>query len=134
MFKLPVCPYCHTVYRYGDVKNNKENIIKCYHCKNKFKQSKIKGFLILGLILTVSAVTLNIIILNLTASFITSIVPVIAVSIAAVILFMILSPFFTGYVKIKNIEPIEIPSEKITEEINTKQKKSVKIRNRKTNK
>ena len=84
--------------------------------------------------MTAAAVTLNIIILNMTASFITSIVPIIVVSITAVILFMILTPFFTGYKKLGNTEFIEIPSEKITDTDNKKVKRSVKTRNRKTNK
>ncbi len=134
MFRLPICPYCHTIFRYGDVKNNKENIIECYHCKNEFKKGRIKGYIILGLIITALAVTLNIIILNLTASFVTSIIPIMIVSIVAVILFMILTPFFTEYKRMENNEIKEIPSVNIAEQTNIKQKRSVKTRNRKTNK
>lgn len=100
MFKLPTCPYCNTIYRYRDVKNNNNiKVIKCYHCKNLIKKSKLKGYIVLGLILTALAVTVNILILNLTADFITSVVPITVISIATVILFMILSPYFTDYKK-----------------------------------
>lgn len=36
MLRLPVCPYCHTVYDYKQVqKASKLKKMKCYHC-NKF--------------------------------------------------------------------------------------------------
>lgn len=47
MLKLPVCPYCKTIYSNKDVKQiskQKEEI--CYHCKNKFQVSYIKGRII----------------------------------------------------------------------------------------
>lgn len=133
MFKLPICPYCHTVYSYKDVKINKESIIKCYHCKNKFSQNKIKCFFILTIIIMI-AVAINIIILNSSGNLISSIIPVTIVSVTAVVLYMILTPYFTEYKKLKNIELREIPDTKITEEYKIKQKKSVKIKNKKNNK
>lgn len=44
MFKLPVCPHCHTVYRYGDVRQvmNKKQY-ECYNCKKTMIISK-KGY------------------------------------------------------------------------------------------
>ena len=136
MFRLPVCPYCKTVYSYKEVRKNKnEKIIKCYHCKNNFRVSNIKGYAVLALIVATVAVTLNLIVLNLTADFISSIFPLIIISITAVLIFILFSPFFSGYKKIKNIEVKEIPKETI-EEVNTdntirKQKRSVKTRQRK---
>ena len=60
MFKLPICPYCHTIYRYGDVKKvSKKSFEKCYHCKKDFKVSK-SGILVLLLIIMVIGVALNI--------------------------------------------------------------------------
>ena len=47
MFKLPVCPYCRTVYTSKEVKKiSKSKIHKCYHCNKKFKVSYIKGRII----------------------------------------------------------------------------------------
>lgn len=110
MFKLPVCPYCNTVYSYKDVKNNRnKKEIECYHCKNKFKQRKIIGFSVLAAILLVIAVVFNLIILNLTAEFITSIIPLMAVSLIAVLLFMIINPFFTEYKKTNSKDIKKIP-------------------------
>jgi NADH:ubiquinone oxidoreductase subunit K len=135
MFRLPVCPYCKTVYSYKEVRNNKnEKIIECYHCKNNFRVSNIKGYAVLPLIVATVAVTLNLIVLNLTADFISSIFPLVIISLTAALVFILFSPFFSGYKRIKNIEVKEIPKETI-EEVNTdksrKQKRSVKTRQRK---
>ncbi len=103
MFKMPVCPYCHTVYRYGDVRKNKnKKIIECYHCKKYFNQKKYLGYAVLAVILVFIAVVINLIILNLTADFLTSIIPLIIVSVSAVIIFMIFNPFFVSYKKTKD--------------------------------
>lgn len=60
MSKLPTCPYCNTIYRYGDVRKSLgTSKIKCYHCKKKFKVSKIK-ILILFLIIAFITAILNI--------------------------------------------------------------------------
>jgi CXXC-20-CXXC protein len=133
MFKLPVCPYCNTVYSYKDVKKNRDKkIIKCYHCKNEFKKNNINGYFVLALIIVILTVALNLIILNLTADFITSIVPLMVISIIAVIIFILLTPFFSNYKKIKDIEYKEFPVVTISDDnVNKKQKRSVKNRQRK---
>lgn len=45
------CPHCHTIYRYGDVKNlmNRKSTI-CYHCKKEILISKKKFFILFLLI------------------------------------------------------------------------------------
>lgn len=51
MPKLPVCPHCKTIYRYGDVckiMHKKSHI--CYNCKKVFNLKR-KKFLILFLII-----------------------------------------------------------------------------------
>ena len=51
MLKLPLCPYCHAVYHYRQVRENthKEEIA-CHNCGKKFKVSYKKGraLLLLG--------------------------------------------------------------------------------------
>lgn len=133
MFKLPVCPYCRTVYSYKDIrKNRNKKVIECYHCKNEFKKSNFKGYAVLALIICAAAVTVNLIILNMTAEFITSIIPIMIISVSAVIIFMILTPFFSDYKKIKGVKEKEIPSGKIDESDSAgKRKRSVKNRQRK---
>lgn len=99
MFKLPVCPYCKTVYRYKDVKkNSKKSVIKCYHCKQEFKNSR-KGFVVLALIVIIAAVLLNVFILNITSDNFMSVVPIAFVSIGAVLIGLLLAPFFIKYKK-----------------------------------
>lgn len=34
--KLPICPYCHTVYRYKDIIQLKGKETVCYYCKETF--------------------------------------------------------------------------------------------------
>lgn len=133
MFKLPVCPYCKTVYSYGDVKKNKnKKVIECYHCKNQIKQRKFPDYAVSAVILAAAAVILNLVVLNMTADFITSIIPIVLISVTAVILFLITIPFFTGYKKVKGIEK-KIPDLNITDNnVKKKQKRSVKIKNKKS--
>ena len=65
MFKLPVCPHCHTIYRYKDVSrvmNKKEQ--ECYNCKRKIIISR-KGFWLLILIAVILSVGSTFLILNI---------------------------------------------------------------------
>ena len=60
MLKLPVCPHCHTIYRYGDVKKTLyEKNHKCYHCNKIFIISKIRIlflFIIIALIVSLALI------------------------------------------------------------------------------
>ena len=89
MFRLPVCPHCHTVYRYKDVRrvmNKKEQ--ECYNCKKKMKISR-KGFWLLGLIAVILSVASTFFIFNIFHN---------ATAIAAYIVtvLIIVSAFFAG--------------------------------------
>ncbi len=97
MFRLPICPHCHTVYRYGDVKKvSKKKQEKCYHCKNDFKVSK-SGIWVLLLIILVIGVGLNIFQLsvfeniNFAVIFVTNIV--------LILLAVLFLPFFMSFKK-----------------------------------
>lgn len=97
MFRLPICPHCHTIYRYGDVKKiSKKSCEKCYHCKNDFKVSK-SGILVLLLIILVIGVGLNIFQLsvfeniNFAVIFVTNIV--------LILLAVLFLPFFIRFKK-----------------------------------
>lgn len=99
MFRLPVCPHCHTVYRYGDVKKvSKKKIEKCYHCKKDFKVSK-SGILILLLIVIAIGIEVNIFQINVfnninfAVMFVTNIV--------LVIMAVLFLPFFVSFKKNK---------------------------------
>jgi uncharacterized protein YacL len=99
MLKLPICPYCHTVYGYREVLKNKNKISVCYHCKKKFKQSKIKGYSCLTILGLFVAVLINFFILNIVDDILVSIVPIFITSILVVILCFLLSPYFVTYRK-----------------------------------
>lgn len=59
------CPYCHTVYRYGDLKRVqfKKNTV-CYHCHKELTVSR-KGWLILLLEMMVIYAVINILAIGL---------------------------------------------------------------------
>lgn len=53
------CPYCKTIYRYGDLKKlTYKKSGTCYHCKRSFKVSR-KSFLFLLLWLFVIYIAVN---------------------------------------------------------------------------
>ena len=56
MFKLPICPHCGTIYRYGEVKNTvKHKTIKCYHCGKSFSVGKKKTVLFFAILIAAAA-------------------------------------------------------------------------------
>ena len=98
MFKLPVCPYCHTIYRYKDVrrvmnKMNKKDM-ECYNCKKKIKISK-KGIWILALIAIILSVASTFLILNIFHNA-TAIFPYI-VTVLIIIAAFFARPFFVTF-------------------------------------
>ncbi len=99
MFRLPVCPHCHTVYHYGDVRKNKDKkVIQCYHCKKNFIQSR-KGFIVLFAVAAAAAVIINTVVLSVSDDIRGSIVTVSSVSVIAVVLAIIFAPYFIIYKK-----------------------------------
>ncbi len=109
MFKLPVCPYCKTVYRYGDVKksiNNKK--IKCYHCNKNFKVSK-KGIAVWFALLVMSGAVINLLEMCIFKN-----IDFIALNISNVVVilvFLLFIPFFIRYKKTDNTDK-DIPKKK----------------------
>lgn len=101
MFQLPVCPYCHTVYRYKEVRKTKdEKMQKCYHCHKTFSISKFPGFLVLWLLVVISAVLLNIAVLLIMPAF--NVIPLLVISFIAILLGLVFIPYFVKYKKIEN--------------------------------
>ena len=94
MFKLPVCPHCHAIYRYGDARKSlNTKIHTCYHCKKQFKTS-FSGLWILFLIAVVIGIFVNI--FEMTAFSGTN---VIALMITNIVLILFFLPFFTKFRK-----------------------------------
>lgn len=97
MMKLPVCPHCNTIYRYGDVKNL---IYKkgetCYHCKKNFKVRKIK---ILILFLIIALITAIFDFFELYVMTGTSFLTLMITNIIALTIGVLLIPFFVRFEK-----------------------------------
>lgn len=131
MFKLPICPYCKTVYSYKEVKNNKKEFI-CYHCKNKIKVKKAKGFFVLFILISILATAVNTLILKIIENITNSFLPLFIASFLCVLIGFLLFPYFTHYIKDKKEkQEKEIPNIKILEE-NKKIKRSLKNKKRKS--
>lgn len=95
MFKLPTCPHCNTIYRYGDVKTTiSEKSHKCYNCKKSFKVSK-KGILVLLLLLIMFGITVNLAQLNIFTNI--NFIALTVTNIVIVIAFLIFIPFFISF-------------------------------------
>lgn len=95
MPKLPVCPHCHTIYRYGDVRKlvfKKEHT--CYHCDKKFSVSRKNIFILFLIIALITAIfnllELYVMTADFTALMITN---VITLSVG-----VILIPFFVRFI------------------------------------
>lgn len=101
MFRLPVCPHCKTVYSYKEVKeNNKKKTIKCYHCNKNFRNER-KGIIALMIAVCFFAALINVIVLYNSSGDSIPIVPMFIISVIAIVIGLILVPFFISYKKIK---------------------------------
>ena len=97
MFKLPVCPHCQTIYRYGDVRKNlNTKIHTCYHCKKKFKTS-FSGLWLLLLFIVAVGITVNLIEITIFAS--TNVIALLVTNIVLILFFLLFVPFFTKFRK-----------------------------------
>ena len=102
MFKLPVCPHCHTVYRYKDVKrvmNKKE--LECYNCKKKIKISH-KGILVLILIAVLLSIGSTFLIFNIFHN--ATAIAAYTATLLIIILGFFARPFFVSFKSNESIE------------------------------
>ncbi len=99
MLKLPVCPHCHTVYTYSEVRKiAKEKSHICYHCKNEFKASKMPC-IVLVLVLLVLAVSVNVGVLYMTPSL--NFYVLMAINIIFILIAVAFYPLFVAFKKLK---------------------------------
>ncbi|MEE3333528.1 MAG: hypothetical protein VZR54_04535 [Ruminococcus sp.] len=97
MFRLPVCPHCHTVFHYGDVRKIKsKKSEKCYHCSKEFRVNRT-GYIVLFAIVIVLTVFINLMILKATEDIIASTAVIFVISVAAVITALIFTPYFVRF-------------------------------------
>lgn len=97
MFKLPICPYCHTIYRYSDVRKSLgKKEVECYHCNKKFNVSKMKT-LILFLIVALITAILNIFQLYMIEGL--TFVGLMITNVITVTIGIFLIPYFINYKK-----------------------------------
>lgn len=96
IFRLPICPYCHAVTRYSDVKRTTHNkIIKCHHCNKNYLVSYLKGRIILISIVSIALIVINIFLLKQTTGVT---IPFLAIGDAVVVLVAVfLFPFTVRY-------------------------------------
>lgn len=95
---LPVCPYCNTIYRYGDVRRmifKKSEI--CYHCEKSFKISK-KKLLILILELLIIYAAADLLIINFIG---VTLLVLFIINIVLVIIGIIMIPYYIQFVEVK---------------------------------
>lgn len=102
MFKLPTCPYCNTVYRYGDTKKSlKEKNHKCYHCNKNFKISK-NGMFALFIMMAVISFIINIIELKIFINI--NFLVMAATNVVIILVFLFFVPYFIKYKKVENTD------------------------------
>ena len=131
MLRLPVCPYCKTVFSYGEVLSSVTKRKKtCYHCKNEFKIGGLKSALLFILIFLTLTVVVNLALLGIAGTRNTGLLPIFLLDCVLVLAAYFTYPFFTEYKKQKNYKAKEIRTEKIISE-HHKEKRSVKTRKRK---
>ena len=103
MFRLPTCPQCGTIYRYGDIvriicedcfqrKKDKKQTIECYHCQTEFKVQYLPGILILTVLWAIMSVGTNLLLLSRMTRL--NLVVMFVMTIGYMAIAVILLPFF----------------------------------------
>lgn len=98
MLKLPLCPYCKAIYRYGDVKKNThKKSIKCHNCGKSFEVSYLKGRIIFICIVAALLIVINILLLNFVSGI--TILACLLITVAVVGIAVLLFPYTVRYKK-----------------------------------
>lgn len=100
MLKLPLCPYCHAVYHYRQVRESAHKIeTVCHHCGKTFAVSYKKGRVLLILIAAAVLVAVNLLFLNLFENI--TIWACLGVTIVLLVFTFSLFPFTVRYKKLE---------------------------------
>ena len=108
MFRIPTCPHCGTVYRYGDVfkiiyrdrfqrKKNAEKTIECYHCQQRFEVRYLSGVMIAAIIWAALSIGTNLLLLSRMTRL--DLVVMFIITIAYMAIAILLLPFFVSFKK-----------------------------------
>lgn len=94
---LPVCPHCHTVYNYSEVraaafKKKKE----CYHCKKEFYISR-KRLLLLAAVIVIAIAAANFVCIAFIKGL--SFLALTAVNFILILFGVLAVPFYIGFIK-----------------------------------
>lgn len=97
MFKLPQCPHCNTIFRYGDVRRiMSKKKIKCYHCDGDIFINK-KKFLILFLEIALICAIFNVLELYMVGTI--SFIALCVTNVLFLTVGIFLMPFFVKFEK-----------------------------------
>lgn len=102
MFKLPVCPYCGTIYRYGDVRKAAgKKYCVCYHCNKKFGVEKSK-IPVLFLIIALFCAIFGVLELYMVPGI--SFVAAVVTNIAIILIGLLTVPYFIRFRKTESLK------------------------------
>ena len=106
MFRLPTCPHCDTVYRYGDIvrilkqdrrKKKKERENTCYHCEKQYSVKYLPGIVIPVVVWIVLSIGTNLLMLSRMTRL--NLVVMFVMTILYLILAAVITPFFIRFEK-----------------------------------
>jgi len=106
MFRLPTCPQCGTIYRYGDIvrilrqnifkgRRNTDRAEECYHCQAKFRVKYLPGILILTALWAALSIGTNLLLLSRMTQL--NLIAMFLMTIVYMILAIVLVPFFVRF-------------------------------------
>ncbi len=96
MFRLPTCPHCGTVYRYGDVtRERKKKNHTCYHCERPFSVRHLPGMLIPSGIGIALCILTNVLLLD--RMKVLNLILLFVITLLYIGLIILASPFFTRF-------------------------------------
>lgn len=126
--KLPLCPYCKAIYRYGDVKRVTHNkSCECHNCGRKFSVSYIKGRIIIILITAVILIALNLLLFNLVDGV--TVISCLIINALFISLAVILFPFTVRFKKLDGEENTGIDNEAVRRKRGRRKTQTEKIKN-----
>ncbi len=98
LFKLPVCPYCHAIYRYSEIGNIKGKECECYHCQKSFEVNR-RLRAVPVVIVCILLIIINLFMMHTSIDL--NLRPMIAIDAVSVFLSLLAFPFTVRFLPIK---------------------------------